>query len=60
MPIVPIVGKLRRKLIADLSIAMGLGVSCGYLYWYSVHIPAMKKRDDFYLKYEAKKLAGGV
>ncbi|RSH95380.1 hypothetical protein EHS25_000467 [Saitozyma podzolica] len=55
MPIAPIVGKLRKRLITDLSIGLGLGFAGGYLFWYTVHLPSMKKRDDFYLKYEANK-----
>lgn len=33
MAIAPITGKLRRRLITDLSVAMGLGIAGGYLFW---------------------------
>ncbi|KAK1922455.1 hypothetical protein DB88DRAFT_495114 [Papiliotrema laurentii] len=52
MAIAPIVGMLRKKLITDLSIALGLGTALGYGYWYGFHLPAMAKRDAFYVKYE--------
>ncbi|KAL7421175.1 Cytochrome c oxidase subunit 7A [Cryptotrichosporon argae] len=55
MPVAPIVGKLRKRLITDLTMALGLGTAGGYAFWYGVHLPMMKKRDDFYLKYEASK-----
>ncbi|RXK37833.1 hypothetical protein M231_04831 [Tremella mesenterica] len=44
MPIAPIVGRLRKHIIADISIALGLGASAGYLFWYGVHIP---QSDDY-------------
>jgi hypothetical protein len=34
MPIAPITGKLRKRLWLDLSVALGLGVSSAYAYWY--------------------------
>ena len=34
MPIAPITGKLRKGLWRDISIALGLGISAGYAYWY--------------------------
>ncbi len=33
MPIAPITGKLRRRLITDLSVAFGLGISGAYAFW---------------------------
>jgi len=33
MAIAPIVGKLRKRLWTDLSVALGLGVAGGYWYW---------------------------
>jgi len=57
MAIAPITGKLRKRLITDLSVAMGLGVAGGYLYWYGYALPSIKRREDFYLKYETEKKA---
>ena len=34
MPIAPITGKLRKRLLLDLSTALGFGVAAGYAYWY--------------------------
>ncbi|KAI0155393.1 hypothetical protein GGR52DRAFT_577343 [Hypoxylon sp. FL1284] len=34
MAVKPITGMLRRGLVTDLGIAMGLGVTFGSLYWY--------------------------
>ncbi|KLO12701.1 hypothetical protein SCHPADRAFT_904850 [Schizopora paradoxa] len=38
MPIAPITGKLRKRLWMDLSLALGLGISAGYTYWYGFHL----------------------
>ncbi|GFZ47513.1 hypothetical protein JCM24511_05257 [Saitozyma sp. JCM 24511] len=67
MPVAPIVGKLRKRLITDLSIGYGpfRHASCmsGLIIdtyadsvWVSLaDTSSVKKRDDFYLKYEANK-----
>ncbi|OCF57569.1 cytochrome c oxidase subunit 7 [Kwoniella mangroviensis CBS 10435] len=55
MPVAPVVGKLRKRLITDLTAAIGLGTASGYVFWYTVHLPMMKKRDDYYLKLEQAK-----
>jgi len=57
MAIAPITGKLRRRLITDLSVAMGLGVAGGYLFWFGFHLPSVRRREEFYLKYENEKKA---
>jgi len=57
MAIKPITGMLRRGLVLDLSVALGLGVSCGYLFWYGYHIPTVRKRDAYYQKLEEKRAA---
>ncbi|KAE8216624.1 hypothetical protein CF327_g235 [Tilletia walkeri] len=50
-----ITGKLRKRLILDLSVAIGGGVALGYGYWYGVHIPQNQRRDAFYLKYQQER-----
>ncbi|KAL8991008.1 MAG: hypothetical protein Q9169_007970 [Polycauliona sp. 2 TL-2023] len=40
MPIKPIVGKFRRGIVLDLSVAFGH------------HVPATRKRDEFYARVE--------
>ncbi|KAJ9106127.1 hypothetical protein QFC21_001269 [Naganishia friedmannii] len=55
MPVAPIVGKLRKRLILDLTVALGLGTASGYVYWYGFHLPASRTRDLYYLKYEQNK-----
>ncbi|KAI9636605.1 cytochrome-c oxidase [Dioszegia hungarica] len=55
MPIAPIVGKLRKRLITDLSMGLGLGFAGGYLFWYTVHKPIVHQRDEYYKKYDAAK-----
>ncbi|KAI6249722.1 Cytochrome c oxidase subunit 9, mitochondrial [Erysiphe necator] len=55
MAIKPITGMLRRGLVLDLSIAFGLGTSFGYLFWYGVHIPKVRKRDYYYTKLEEER-----
>jgi len=60
MAIAPITGKLRRRLITDLSVAMGLGVAGGYMFWYGYHLPDVRRREEFYLKYEQSKKANAA
>ncbi|ORX39003.1 cytochrome c oxidase family protein-like protein [Kockovaella imperatae] len=55
MPIAPIVGKLRKRLILDISTAFGLGLTAGYGYWYGVHVPSARQRDEFYRRLEEQK-----
>ncbi|EON69520.1 hypothetical protein W97_08780 [Coniosporium apollinis CBS 100218] len=52
MPIKPITGMLRKGLVLDLSVALGLGASAGYFWWYGYHVPAVHHRDLFYAKLE--------
>jgi len=52
----PIVGKFRKRLVLDLSVSIGLGVAAGYVFWYGWHLPSVRRRDEYYLKYEQKKL----
>ncbi|KDN49561.1 hypothetical protein K437DRAFT_255237 [Tilletiaria anomala UBC 951] len=48
-------GKLRKRLIFDLSVALGGGTALGYAYWYGVHIPSVQRRDAFYAKLQSSK-----
>ncbi|KAF8426961.1 hypothetical protein EV426DRAFT_427346 [Tirmania nivea] len=57
MAIQPIVGRLRRGLIMDLSVATGLGVGFAYYFWYGYHVPAIRRRDAFYAKLERERAA---
>ncbi|KAI1002786.1 hypothetical protein K3495_g5420 [Podosphaera aphanis] len=57
MAIAPITGMLRRGLIVDLSIALGLGLSGGCLFWYGVHVPKVQQRDRYYTKLEEQRAA---
>lgn len=34
MPIAPITGTLRKRMVRDLSVATGLGIAAGYTYWF--------------------------
>ncbi|KAH7382186.1 cytochrome c oxidase family protein-like protein [Pyrenochaeta sp. MPI-SDFR-AT-0127] len=52
MVVKPITGMLRRQVVLDLSVAMGLGVTAGYAWWYGYHVPAVRHRDAFYQKIE--------
>lgn len=57
MPIAPIVGKLRKRLIVDISLGLGLATSAAYAYWYGFHLKTVERRENFYLKLEKEKLA---
>ncbi|KAK4189679.1 hypothetical protein QBC35DRAFT_450121 [Podospora australis] len=53
----PITGMLRRGLILDLSIALGLGFTFGSAFWYGYHMPRTNARDNFYKKLEEQRAA---
>ncbi|THV02467.1 cytochrome-c oxidase, subunit VIIa [Dendrothele bispora CBS 962.96] len=55
--IAPIVGKLRKRFIVDLSCSLGLGTAAAYAYWYGSHLKAVERQENFYLKLEKEKLA---
>lgn len=42
--IAPITGKLRNRVIQDISIALGGGTILAYGFWYGVHIKRVEKR----------------
>lgn len=48
----PITGMLRRGLVLDLSVALGLGTATGYAWWYGYHVPAVRHRDAYYTRLE--------
>ncbi|KAF5387388.1 hypothetical protein D9757_005724 [Collybiopsis confluens] len=53
----PIVGKLRKRFIFDLTLSMGLGTAAAYAYWYGYHLKAIDRQEQFYLKLEREKLS---
>ncbi|KAF8539371.1 hypothetical protein BDD12DRAFT_793013 [Trichophaea hybrida] len=55
--IAPIVGRLRKGLVMDLSVATGLGMGMGYWFWYGYHVPAVRVRDAYYAKLEQQRIA---
>ncbi|KAK0708608.1 hypothetical protein B0H67DRAFT_496365 [Lasiosphaeris hirsuta] len=57
MAVAPITGMLRRTLILDLGIALGLGFVFGNAYWYGYHVPRTNMRDNFYKKLEEDRIA---
>ncbi|PKS07436.1 hypothetical protein jhhlp_006040 [Lomentospora prolificans] len=57
MAIKPITGMLRRSLIMDLTIALGIGGIMGTAFWHGYHMPRTTKRDNFYAKLEQERAA---
>ncbi|KAL1847837.1 hypothetical protein VTK73DRAFT_10253 [Phialemonium thermophilum] len=57
MAVKPITGMLRRGLILDLGIALGLGFVMGNAFWYGYHIPRTNARDNYYKKIEEERAA---
>ncbi|KAH8157501.1 hypothetical protein CIB48_g10743 [Xylaria polymorpha] len=39
MAVKPITGMLKRGLVVDLAIALGIGMTMGSAYWYGFHMP---------------------
>ncbi|QSZ33337.1 hypothetical protein DSL72_002925 [Monilinia vaccinii-corymbosi] len=60
MAIKPITGMLRRGLVLDLSVALGMGTVFGNVFWYGYHIPAVRKRDAFYARLEDQRAANAA
>ncbi|KAF2875629.1 cytochrome c oxidase family protein-like protein [Massariosphaeria phaeospora] len=52
MAIKPITGMLRRSVVLDVSVGLGLGLTSGYAWWYGYHVPAVRHRDAFYQRLE--------
>ncbi|OCK75668.1 cytochrome c oxidase family protein-like protein [Lepidopterella palustris CBS 459.81] len=57
MAIKPITGMIRRSVVLDLSVALGLGTAAGYAWWYGYHVPSVRHRDAFYQKIEDDRAA---
>ncbi|KAI1160747.1 hypothetical protein F5B18DRAFT_654321 [Nemania serpens] len=55
MAIKPITGMLKRGLVTDLAISLGIGTAMGSAYWYGYHMPRTHARDAFYKKLEAER-----
>ncbi|EJD07707.1 uncharacterized protein FOMMEDRAFT_150249 [Fomitiporia mediterranea MF3/22] len=55
MPVAPITGTLRKQFFTTLSLALGLGTAAGYGFWYGVHLPSVKRQEEFYLKLEKQR-----
>ncbi|KAK4205508.1 hypothetical protein QBC40DRAFT_271086 [Triangularia verruculosa] len=53
----PITGMLRRGLILDLSVGLGLGIAGGSAFWYGYHMPRVNARDAHYRKLEEERAA---
>ncbi|KAK8115893.1 hypothetical protein PG984_012395 [Apiospora sp. TS-2023a] len=53
----PITGMLRRGLVFDLSIALGLGTAMGSVFWHGFHMPRTNARDAFYSQLEKDRAA---
>ena len=48
---------LRRTLIMDIGIGLGLGFVMGNVFWYGWHKPRTNARDAYYVKLEAERAA---
>ncbi|KAK0732982.1 hypothetical protein B0T26DRAFT_745077 [Lasiosphaeria miniovina] len=55
MAIKPITGMLRNRLIVNLSVALGVGVVFGELFWRGYHLPRTVARDNYYKALEEKR-----
>ncbi|CAK7217719.1 Cytochrome c oxidase subunit 7A [Sporothrix curviconia] len=57
MAVKPITGMLRRTLITDISLGLGIGFVMGNAFWYGFHMPRTRARDNHYIKLEAERAA---
>ncbi|KAH9471670.1 hypothetical protein Pst134EA_005549 [Puccinia striiformis f. sp. tritici] len=53
MAIAPITGKLRKRIILDISVSLGLGTAAAYGWWYGYHVPKMRHQQNVYAKINA-------
>ncbi|ORY56392.1 uncharacterized protein BCR38DRAFT_490689 [Pseudomassariella vexata] len=51
----PIQGMLKRGLVTDLAIALGIGATMGSLFWHGFHMPRTFARDNFYSQIEKER-----
>jgi len=57
MPPPQLRGLLRRRLGREILSAVGLGITAGGIYLYTVALPRKKRYEDFYRNYDAKATA---
>ncbi|OAV89063.1 hypothetical protein PTTG_28828 [Puccinia triticina 1-1 BBBD Race 1] len=50
MAIAPITGKLRKRILLDLSVSLGLGTAAAYTWWYGYHVPKMRHQQNVYAR----------
>ncbi|KAI0120966.1 hypothetical protein BJ170DRAFT_688385 [Xylariales sp. AK1849] len=55
MAIKPITGMLKKGLVTDLSIALGIGTVMGSFFWHGYHMPRTIARDNFYAQIEKER-----
>lgn len=48
MAIAPITGILKKKIIVDVSIGLGIGAVAGSYWWWGFHKGKVQKREDYY------------
>ncbi|KAI0171482.1 cytochrome c oxidase family protein [Pestalotiopsis sp. NC0098] len=53
----PITGMLKKGLVTDLAIALGIGATMGSLFWHGYHMPRTIARDNFYSALEKERAA---
>jgi len=58
MSIAPITGKLRKAFWRDVIVSLGLGIGSGYAFWYGHQLPAVQRREEYYLKLERERAQG--
>lgn len=53
-------GLLRRKLAREILVSLGLGLTAGAVYWYSMVLPRRRRYEEFYRNYDAKAVADSM
>ncbi|PKI83031.1 Map1p [Malassezia vespertilionis] len=53
----PITGMLRKKLFFDLTLSLGSGMIFAMGFWYGIHVPRSRIRDQYYANLSEKKQA---
>ncbi|AGO12416.1 AaceriAER063Wp [[Ashbya] aceris (nom. inval.)] len=55
--IAPITGTIKKRIIADIAIGLGLGTAAGSYWWWGFHKPKIAARENYYAQLAQQKAA---
>ncbi|AAS52747.1 AER063Wp [Eremothecium gossypii ATCC 10895] len=55
--IAPITGSLKKRIMKDIAVGMGLGTVLGSYWWWGFHKPKIAARENYYTQLAEQKAA---